>query len=203
MKALIYLLGILCAITAYGRIYEHIAPDKTVTFTDTPNHNRKVELGETSSFQSRQPKTPPSNDKAKPHKNNLLEDEFPLEGVSYYSTFYISNPEKGENFHNEPVITVNIIMTPKLHHQDQIQLLLDGEPYARQASANFSLVNIQRGEHQLLAQIVNSAGRIVQSTVPFTIYVHRHSRLHPTPRLIQPILKPITPPTPLKPSSSL
>ena len=92
----------------------------------------------------------------------------------------ISSPANGEMVYDNQgnvAVTVAIEGTGKT---PAIRLVLDGARYtpARDASP-FLLENIDRGEHTLEAQIVDSEGRVIAVSQPVTFYVWRASALFP------------------------
>lgn len=58
----------------------------------------------------------------------------------------------------------------------KISLLLDGEPYQKpQSYSLFALRNIERGEHVLKMELINTKGKVIASSPPITFYMHRAS----------------------------
>ena len=61
-----------------------------------------------------------------------------------------------------------------------IQALLDGEPYGpSQQTSSFTLEGVERGEHNLRVQLMDSAGKVVASSDPVTFHMWEASVLAP------------------------
>ena len=76
-------------------------------------------------------------------------------------------------------VTVVGRVDPPLRCGHRVQLLLDGVPAAAPIDTpTFTLVNIDRGTHQLQLRIVDAADTVLFTGEPSTFYLLRHSRLH-------------------------
>ena len=90
-----------------------------------------------------------------------------------YTKFQLSYPTQKLTFHNQRQISVTIDITPALREGDKIQLQVDGKPYGKpQAATEFTLEQLNRGEHHLFAQLIDEKDQVIQSTERITIYVH-------------------------------
>lgn len=57
-----------------------------------------------------------------------------------------------------------------------IQLILDDIPYkAPQKHSMFALRDIERGEHQIKLELLNTKGKVIALSKPVTFYMHRAS----------------------------
>lgn len=76
---------------------------------------------------------------------------------------------------NRGLIDVQLEMNRKLGIGEQLQLLLDGNPYgAPQNHSTWQLSNIDRGTHTLSVHAKRS-GKLIASTSPITVHLHRAS----------------------------
>ncbi len=57
----------------------------------------------------------------------------------------------------------------------EIKVLIDGVEKAKQHSQSFSIANINRGEHQVSAQLIDSQGTVISSTASVTFFMRQHS----------------------------
>ncbi len=88
----------------------------------------------------------------------------------------IRAPQHGETIRsNRGLISVQIELNRQLGLGEQLQLLLDGNPFgAPQNSATWQLNNIDRGTHTLSVHAKRS-GKLIASTSPITVHLHRAS----------------------------
>ncbi len=56
----------------------------------------------------------------------------------------------------------------------KIQLILDGKPYQKpQTHSMFALRNVDRGEHKIKMQLIDTKGKVIASSEEVTFYMHR------------------------------
>ncbi len=76
-------------------------------------------------------------------------------------------------------LTVTASLDVPLGVTQQLRLLLDGRPYGTpQQSAQFQLTNIDRGEHKVQLQLLNSQEDVLAESPALTFYLHRPSKLN-------------------------
>ncbi len=76
---------------------------------------------------------------------------------------------------NHGIITVQLKSNRPLESTEQFQLLLDGKPYGTpQHNLDWRLNNIDRGTHILAVQTIRN-GKLIASTIPITVHLHRAS----------------------------
>ncbi len=76
---------------------------------------------------------------------------------------------------NRGRINIQLEINRKLGIGEQLQLLLDGNPYgAPQTHLNWQLSDIDRGTHTLSAHAKRS-GKLIASSSPITVHLHRAS----------------------------
>ena len=77
-------------------------------------------------------------------------------------------------------LTVLGQIDPQLQCGHRVQLVLDGAPAGVPAeTAEFSLLNIDRGTHWLQLRIIDATDAVLFVGAPSTFHLLRHSRLHP------------------------
>jgi len=113
-----------------------------------------------------------------------------------YRDFEIGKPAEGEVFSNSGgEVPVNIHLNPQLHADHTLALYLDGrlvEGFPENAT-QYSLSNISRGEHTVLARITDGSGQEITSTNAVHFNVHQQSKGQPP---VGPALKPPPKPQP-------
>ena len=151
------------SITATAEVYKTIDENGKVIFTDNPQGKKaeKVELPPINSQPATPVFTPPkSADKPKAIK----------------PVMQIRSPKSGAQIPTgQHQIPVSIGLRPKLKAGQTIQMLINGQPFgSAQASTQFVLKDVFRGEHQLSAQLRDPNGKVLMTSRSVTIYVQRH-----------------------------
>ena len=72
--------------------------------------------------------------------------------------------------------TINITIQPQLQPGHSWELLLDGQLQTQGQAASATIDQLERGEHQLLLQIVDQNGNTIASSPPTDIFVYWPSK---------------------------
>jgi hypothetical protein len=189
MKAFIPLLMLL-ATPALAEVYKTITPSGEVIYSDVKTRGAK---------QMNVPKpqvyTPPPLPVPVDPPPEKEEDK------AIYSSFVIDSPVNEEtirdNLGNIPML---LTLEPELiaSQGHRIQYFLNGEPHGRRTvDTEKTFTNVDRGEHQLSAVVVDGAGKTLIDTPPVTVFMKRPSLLNnPPPRDSQGIIPARPPPAP-------
>lgn len=165
MRALLLCL-LFIAQGAQAQVYTYIDAEGNRVFTDKPRSSsaERVILAPSNNMQTNPPTTtvltpPPAVTKQTVH----------------YQLLRIIVPEPDASIHNgsgDMIVTLN--SEPGLLPGHSYRLLLDGEIQGEASrSPVFSLQHIDRGTHQLVAEIIDSAGLIVERTPAQPFHMHR------------------------------
>jgi len=102
-------------------------------------------------------------------KNNLAQSKNPP-----YSTLSLSVPTNGDTVRaNNGSFSVSAEIIPSLQARHQIRLILDGKPYGKIGrNPQFELVHLDRGEHNLMMEILNGS-TVVQKSAVYTFTIQR------------------------------
>jgi hypothetical protein len=93
-----------------------------------------------------------------------------------YTSFTITSPADGETIQNQPTLNVDMKLVPDLQKGDVIMVYLDGQAAGKPASStHIQLGQLERGTHQLSAELFDESGQSVIQAKPITIYVQRVS----------------------------
>lgn len=153
---------------ALAQVYTYIDAEGNRVFTDKPRNSNaeRVMLAPSNSVELSQPPstvrvTPPAVTKPTVH----------------YQVLRILVPEPDASIHNgSGDMIVTLTSEPGLLPDHSYRLLLDGEPQGEiSRSPVFSLKHVDRGTHQLVAEIIDSAGLIVERTPAQPFHMHRMS----------------------------
>jgi hypothetical protein len=165
MRALLFCL-LLITQAASAQVYTYIDAEGNRVFTDKPRSSNAepVMLAPSNSVELSQPTatvraTPPAVTKQAVH----------------YQLLRILVPEPDASIHHgSGDMIVTLTSEPGLLPDHNYRLLLDGEPQGEASrSPVFSLRHVDRGTHQLVAEIIDSAGLIVERTPAQPFHMHR------------------------------
>ena len=168
MRALLFCLLLITQVVS-AQVYTYIDAEGNRVFTDKPRSSNaeRVMLAPSNSAQMNQPQStvrmapPPAVTKP----------------TVLYQVLRILVPEPDASIHNgsgDMIVTLN--SEPGLLPGHSYRLLLDGAPQGEiSRSPVFSLQHVDRGTHQLVAEIIDSAGLIVERTPAQPFHMHRMS----------------------------
>jgi hypothetical protein len=93
----------------------------------------------------------------------------------------ISKPEQqGTVRENSGTVYVSGQIKPMFSTGLRVKLYLDGKQVAGPTgNANFILHDVERGEHQLLLELLNENGKVIATSPTTTFYLHRASIISP------------------------
>lgn len=152
---------------ASAQVYTYIDAEGNRVFTDKPRSSNaeRVMLAPSNTAQMSQPQ--PTVRMAPPAAAS--------KPTVHYQVLRILVPEPDASIHNgsgDMIVTLN--SEPGLLPGHSYRLLLDGEPQGETSrSPVFSLQHVDRGTHQLVAEIIDSAGLIVERTPAQPFHMHR------------------------------
>ena len=155
MRALLCLL-LLASLPAFAGVYTYLDADGNRVFTDHPRraNAQRLELAPPNCTTPTASAPPPSAPAA------------PAEPLPSYELLRITLPEPDATIRNNSGgLLVTLESAPGLMDGHSYRVLLDGQPYGAPArSPVFTLDNLDRGTHQLAAEIIDGEGRIVERT---------------------------------------
>jgi Domain of unknown function (DUF4124) len=120
-----------------------------------------------------------------------------------YHEFAISAPRADETIHNTNQVSVSLSLEPGLRSGHSISLYLDGQAVEGfpPSATNYTLRDVARGMHMLVAVVVDGRGTRLQHTAPVKFMVRQNTIAQPPvgPALRPPPPKPRPQPTPPRP----
>jgi hypothetical protein len=93
-----------------------------------------------------------------------------------YMSFDIISPTNNQTIRNESDITVSLKLKPGLNTEEghSVWMMLNGKPVVKNSqSMSLQIEQVDRGVHQLQAQIRNKEGKIVVRTRTTTVFLHK------------------------------
>ncbi len=170
------LLILLPAISSAETIYQTKDAQGNPVFSDSPQKGAKeINLPPLQSYTA-----PEKNVAPKPTTKKTEKKQFK------YTQLSIVEPQNEATIWSNPgIITGQASITPKIRMNDSLVILVDGKPATKvKGGSSFSLQGIDRGEHQLTAEIIDSKNQVLISSNPVTIYLHKASIRTPAPPVI-------------------
>ncbi len=151
------------SIPSSAAIYSLPSTDGNQQFTDTPLPEfNKIKLQEINIYSTHTAASKPQitgSDKMTKNKR--------------YTEFSLLQPQNQQSFYNQPSITIQIQLQPKLQPGDYIELWLDGQALPSITTNKTNLKNPDPGEHQLQAKLMSASKEVLMTTEIIYIYIHR------------------------------
>lgn len=154
--------------TVTKKVYKSYDKDGSVKFTDEPvDGSQEIEVREANRVQFVRPEVRPSPE-------DELEQVLDIKPVTYEVS--IVSPVDQSHYQNrfEP-IPVKVSLEPELQEGHRLEVTDNGEPLAPGESGGIKLGFLVRGEHRLVARVINREGKPVAESPPVTVYIHRAS----------------------------
>ncbi len=177
-------------VSATPAIYKHVDTQGNISYSDTPPNSaaERLELEPLDTISiSKAAKSTPAKATTAPFA---------------YQKITITSPASGSTFQNlnEP-IQVSAQVSPSLQNEHLMELLMDGHALTVNG-LSAQVENIERGSHIFTAQVRDAVGKVLITSSPVTIYVHRYTinnnaknkTTSQKPSIIKPISKPLNKP---------
>ncbi|WP_044873036.1 DUF4124 domain-containing protein [Pseudomonas sp. LFM046] len=173
MRLIVIGLLLATALPAAAQIYKYTDANGNTVFTNQPPDGtaaEQVELPPTNAVQAQPPTAP-------------VDDNAAVENQDAYQVVELTNiPDEEALRANNGTFTVGVHLEPRLRPGHSLRLRLDGEPYGQAANVpSLQLVNIDRGEHSLLVDVL-SGTKVVQSSAPVSFTIQRVNTSSPALR---------------------
>lgn len=159
---------LLLGLPAVADVYTYIDSEGNRVFTDQPRGNaKKVEIAPTNGMNQTAPPTV-----------RVPVPAAPVADVAAYQMLRILVPDPDATIRegSSGDLIVTLTSDPALMPDHNYRLLLDGKVAASPSrSPVFPLTNLDRGTHQLAAEIIDSSGRIIERTPSQPVHIVRTS----------------------------
>ncbi|MEN0108565.1 MAG: DUF4124 domain-containing protein [Pseudomonas sp.] len=158
---------LLLGLPAVADVYTYIDSEGNRVFTDQPkSHAKKVEIAPTNGMNQTAPPTV-----------RLQPPVQPAIPLATYQLLRILVPEPDTTVQEGASgdLIVTLTSDPALMDGHSYRLLLDGKVAGSGRSPVFPLTNLDRGTHQLAAEIIDGEGRIVERTPSQPVHIIRVS----------------------------
>lgn len=166
MRRSLVCLLLLVALPAAAQIYKYTDANGNTAYSNQPPDGARAQEVE----------LPPLNNinTVKPAPAAPATPNTPMPAQAQYSTLELTDLPDDEALRaNNGSFTVGVRIRPRLDPGFMFQLLVDGQPYGQPTNVpRLQVVNIDRGEHSLAVQVLDSQ-RVVQQSPTVTITVQR------------------------------
>ena len=169
MRYLLLLVGLtLCfGVFAQERVYKRVNPDGSVEYSDQPTQGAEV---------MNVPKGSTFSLPDAPARTAAAAEAAAEETKVVYDSLEITRPTNDETIRsNEGKLTALARVVPELDANHRFRWSLDGEIVQDVNSPELRLNNIDRGSHNLQAEIVDADGKVVISSETITFHLMRYS----------------------------
>ena len=171
IRIIVILLGLLAAGSALAQAYKWTDADGVVHYSDRPQPGAtEVDLGKYSA--------PQGNTLArKPLPRRPADTTKDDSGAFRYTSLSIASPAAEETLWNiEAVLNVSVALSPALQRGHRLRVYFDGTPQ-EVSGMSFQLQEVYRGAHNLQAEVVDQAGKVLIRSQPSRFYVQQTSVL--------------------------
>jgi hypothetical protein len=165
--------ALLCAAAAEAQIYRWVDENGVVHYADTPHPGaEEVTLPDDPAG----PAPQQSFGAQRPQPSDDAQDA----GQPFdYESLTIASPAPEETLWNiEGRLNVDLNLQPALRPGHQLRVYFDGEPRVVSAP-EFALEEVYRGTHNLQAEVIDEAGRLLIRSEPSRFYVQQTSIVNP------------------------
>lgn len=164
MLTLSLLLSVLLSSMAVAdTVYRWVDEHGKVHYSDTPVKNAEV-------FDSKDN----THNEVKVNHGTISSTDAEPEAPIPYQVSIISPKEDATLRDNNGEFSATVAVSPKAPKGALLQLLLDGNPYGQAQSSNtFKLKRVDRGEHQLMIQLLTQNGKLLASSPSRRVFLHQ------------------------------
>ncbi|CAH1528646.1 DUF4124 domain-containing protein [Vibrio rotiferianus] len=185
LSTLIILGGLVTAASPFAQVaYTWVDKDGVIHFSDTPQNGAKAIALPDLQGQAPAPKVESTEAlSTSPPPNTVKKDKPKQPEAPKPLSLAMLTPVHDETIRsNQGLINIQLEANRKLGIGEQLQLMLDGKPYAApQTRLTWQINNIDRGTHTLAVHAKRS-GKLIASTSPITVHLHRASVKPKLPR---------------------
>lgn len=170
MRHIRHHLGLLlfAALPAVADVFTYVDAEGRRVFTDRPQESasRRLEI-RTPNAMTGTPASPPASTRPAAPK-----------AQPPYARLHITEPAADATLRdNTGHLAVSLSSEPALRPGDRYRLLVDGAPAGESQTPRIALENLDRGTHQLAAEIVDSGGRRLMLSAAQPVHIIRMSLL--------------------------
>ncbi len=173
-----FIAAMIASQSSWAQIYKWTDEEGNTVYSDTPQEGAEEVKLEELTVMPAQP--------AAPRRRMETATETAVGDVSYASVS-ITSPADEETLRNITDVPVSVAIEPALKAGEghRLTLFYDGAPYEkRTTSLQFTLREVERGQHTLSAAVIDADGRQLLGSETIKFFVHKNSvaQKRPAPR---------------------
>ena len=171
LRIIVILLGLLASSSLLAQAYKWTDADGVVHYSDRPQPGAtEVDLGKYSAPQG-------SSLARKPLPRRSSTTGKDDSGAFGYRSLAVVSPAAEQTLWNiEATLSVSLALSPALQSGHRVRVYFDGAPQEI-TGLSFQLQAVYRGEHNLQAEVVDQAGKVLIRSQPSRFYVQQTSVL--------------------------
>ena len=171
LRIIVILLGILASSSVLAQAYTWTDEDGIVHYSDRPQPGAtEVDLGKYSA-----PKGNSLVRKPLPRRSSTTDDDDT--SAFSYESLGVAAPAAEQTLWNiEATLNVSLALSPALQSGHRVRVYYDGTPQ-EVSGLSFQLQEVYRGAHNLQAEVVDQAGKVLIRSQPSRFYVQQTSVL--------------------------
>lgn len=149
-------------------VYRHVDANGNVVYSDEPGQGSRIDLKPITVVDPAEVES----------RSRPAESTTTSPSAVDYDRFAITSPSNGETLPTGQGgnVQVQLAIEPELQPGDRVQLRVDGAvSQSPMHTSVFALSQLERGEHQIQAELLDAQGRVRLSTPAITLYVQRAS----------------------------
>lgn len=147
-----------------AEVYKVIDPATgKIIFTDTPPTGQQREAIDLPDVNTQQATKPPPES-----------DPIPSTQVGYKRITIVQPGNDTTIPPGQLDVVIQVATQPSLQEGNLIRILFDGKPLGKASSSTSHVINqLERGAHQIVAQVIDNQGRVLKQSTATTIHVKR------------------------------
>ncbi|UYZ85115.1 DUF4124 domain-containing protein [Entomomonas sp. E2T0] len=187
MKKLSFIALLLTCVSLNAQVYSYVDSNGNTIYTDNPPENqetRDLDIKITPSVNKTEktldesdlktvrlsPTTPINIPNASNGDSNA---PFKIISINYQSLTIITPKHEATIINSDGQLMVTIESSPKLSSDHKYRIVIDGKTVSESTSPTFSINNLERGEHKLIAEIIDSNKSVVKKSKEQVFYIRQ------------------------------
>ncbi|MFD1260963.1 DUF4124 domain-containing protein [Entomomonas asaccharolytica] len=187
MKKLSFITLLLACASLNAQVYSYVDSNGNTIYTDNPPENqatRNLDIKVTPSVNKTEnnvdeadlktvrlsPTTPINVPNASNGESNA---PFKVISINYQSLTIVTPEHEDTITNSDGQLMITLESSPKLSSNHKYRIIIDGETVGESTSPTFSINNLERGEHKLVAKIIDSDKNVIKKTEQQVFYIRQ------------------------------
>lgn len=188
MKKLSFIALLLTCVSLNAQVYSYVDSNGNTIYTDNPPENqetRDLDIKITPSVNNKtvnsvdepdlktvrlSPTTPINIPNASNGDSNA---PFKITSISYQSLTIVTPEHEDTIINSDGQLMISLESSPKLSSDHKYRIVIDGKTVSESTSPTFSINNLERGEHKLIAEIIDSNKSVIKKSKEQVFYIRQ------------------------------